>query len=76
MTADRKKAIVARYRKVSWGRLLWKKSNPTMRVFDRDDVCVVRNGGVTIHYKSIEALLEQIAEAERDRKRLAVKFSA
>ena len=60
-----RKAIVARYRKVSWGRLLWKKSNPRMRVFDRDDVCVVRNGTVTVHYKTLDALLDDISLMEK-----------
>ena len=59
-------ALTRRFRKVAWGRLYWKRSNPNMRRFDSDDVCIVKNGTLSTHYKSIDAFVKQIEEAEMD----------
>lgn len=56
--------LIRRYRRVSWGRLFWKGKNPSMRRFDSNDVCIVLNGVVAIHYKTMEAFIEAIEEAE------------
>lgn len=57
--------ITRRFRKVAFGRLYWKRNNPTMRRFDSDDVAIVMNGVVSTHYKTLAALLEDIEYAER-----------
>lgn len=62
---NRKKELTRRFRNVAWGRLYWKDANWRWRnVFDSDDVCIVRDGTVTIHYKSLEAFVEELEEWE------------
>lgn len=64
MTSQRQR-ITKRFRKVAWGRLYWKRSNPRMRRFDTDDVAIVMNGVVSTHYKTLAALVADIEQAER-----------
>lgn len=59
-----KNAISKRYRKVSWGRLYWKHRNSSLTIFESGDVAVVRNGTLTIHYKTVNALLSDISKHE------------
>lgn len=61
MTRDQ---ITRRFRKVAWGRLYWKSKNPHWRVFNSDDVAIVRNGTTRIHYQSIDALIRDIEHSE------------
>ena len=60
--------ITARYRKLKdwrWGRLYWKRNDRRgSRRFDSDDVAIIKDGGLTTHYKNITALIEDIADAE------------
>lgn len=56
--------ITRRFRRVAWGRLYWRRANPRMRRFESDDVAIVRNGVVTTHYKTLEALIADIEAAE------------
>lgn len=62
---NRREQITRRFRKVAWGRLYWKGRNPGMRRFDNDDVCIVVNGVITTHYKTVEALVADIENEER-----------
>lgn len=61
----RKAQLTKRFRKASWGRLYWKSNNPRMRRFNSDDVCIVLSGGVSIHYKSIEAFVYDLEQQEK-----------
>ena len=63
MTSQREQ-IIRRFRKVAFGRLYWRRSNPRMRRFDSDDVAIVINGVVSTHYKTLAALIADIEEAE------------
>lgn len=58
-------ALTRRFRKVGWGRLYWKRSNPRMRRFESDDVCLVLNGTVCIHYKALDAFQRELEEVEQ-----------
>lgn len=60
---NRRKELTRRFRKVAWGRLYW-RNRRWWRVFDNDDVAVVRNGTITHHYHTLAALEAEIAEAE------------
>lgn len=59
-------ALIRRYRKVTWGRLYWHSKRFPMKAFDSDDVCIVRNGVITTHYKTLEALVREIEEREAE----------
>ena len=65
MRNDQQQQLTRRFREVAWGRLYWKRNNSTMQRFDSDDVCIVKNGTVTTHYKSLDAFLEDVKEAEQ-----------
>lgn len=56
--------MIVRFRRVAWGRLYWKRARASWKRFDSDDICVVKNGGVTIHYKTLDALERDIKRAE------------
>ena len=63
---NRKTELTKRFRKVAWGRLYWKANDSRgLRIFDSDDVCIVRDGTATIHYKTIEAFIEELEEWEQ-----------
>jgi hypothetical protein len=63
---NRKQQITKRYRKVSWGRLFWRNPhNSRMQHMDSDDVCIIRDGALTAHYKTLAAFLEDLEEWER-----------
>lgn len=64
---NRREQITRRFRKVAWGRLYWRRANARMRRFENDDVCIVMNGVVTTHYKSLAALIEDIEREEQAR---------
>ncbi len=63
-----RKTIIRRYRKVSWGRLYWKKtaSSRYSGIFNSDDVCCVVSGPVKVHYQSIDRLIKDIEEMEKE----------
>lgn len=62
---NRKTELTRRFRAVSWGRLYWNKGrNRLMQHMDSDDVCIVRDGSLTTHYKTIEAFEREIKNAE------------
>ena len=62
---NRRKELTKRFRKCAWGRLYWKAHDRRdLRMFDSDDVCIVMDGSATIHYKSIEAFVEELEEWE------------
>ena len=68
----RRKELTTRFRKVAWGRLYWKKNqHHYTRRFDSDDVCVVMDGTTSIHYKTIEAFIEELENAEALDKQVA-----
>lgn len=58
--------IIRRYRRVSWGRLSFRSKRSKNKRFDSDDVCIVVNGVVTTHFKSMEALIRAIEEREAE----------
>jgi hypothetical protein len=61
--------LVRRFRKVAWGRLYWNKGrNSLMQHMDSDDMCIVKSGTITNHYKTMAAFihdLEGIEEYEK-----------
>lgn len=62
--------ITERYRKLKdhrWGRLYWKKrgSRFMRNRFESDDVAIIKEGVYTMHYKSVDALLEAICHVEK-----------
>lgn len=60
MTAQRKE-ITRLWRKHGWGRLYWKAHNSHWRNFwNSEDVAAVRDGPVSIHFQSIDAIMEEI----------------
>lgn len=60
-----RKALTRRFRKVAWGRLYRKAHDRRdLRMFDSDDVCIVMDGSAAIHYKTIEAFIEELEEWE------------
>lgn len=62
---NRKPELSRRFRKVAWGRLYWNSYRTRFtRLFDSDDVCVVRDGTGTIHYKSLDAFIKVLEEWE------------
>lgn len=61
---NRKEGLTARFRKVAWGKLHWKSDDTMREHFDSDDVCIVRDGTATIHYKTIEAFIADLEEWE------------
>jgi hypothetical protein len=64
-TMNRRKDLVKRFRKVAWGRLYWNMGrNSLMQHMDGDDVCIVRDGTLTTHYKTIDAFVEELENAE------------
>lgn len=57
----RREELIKRFRKVAWGRLYWKNANYRWRhAFDSDDICIVRDGSATVHYKTLEAFIEDL----------------
>ena len=57
--------LTRRFRKVAWGRLYWKAHDRRdLRSFESDDVCIVVDGSETIHYKTLDAFLEELKEWE------------
>jgi hypothetical protein len=40
------------------GRLHWKSSHPEWRCWDSNDVCMIKNGTVRVHFEALEALEE------------------
>lgn len=72
-TVNQKSDIRKRFRKVAWGRLYWKANDRRdSRKFDSDDVCIVQDGVVSTHYKTLEALIEDIEDAEAEFQRSKV----
>lgn len=62
---NRQAELTKRFRKCAWGRLYWKANDRrNLRAFESDDVCIVRDGTVTIHYKTIEGFIEELEEWE------------
>lgn len=65
---SQKTDIIKRWRNLGtarWGRLYWRRNNMRWRdTFDSDDVCIVRDPPLTTHYKTLDALLEDIEYAE------------
>jgi hypothetical protein len=62
---NRRRELTKRFRKVAWGRLFWKANDRRgLRLFDSDDVCIVRDGIATIHYKSIETFIAELEDWE------------
>jgi len=58
--------LSVRFRKVAWGRLAWRDtmSSEFAPYFDADDVCIVRDGTETIHYKTLDAFVSDLEEWE------------
>lgn len=72
---NRKKELTKRFRKAAWGRLYWKANDHRgLRMFESDDVCIVMDGSVTIHYKSIEAFVKELEEWEDTDKQVKSSF--
>lgn len=66
MVKDRRDELRQRFRKVAWGRLTWVTHFGRRTQFmDSDDVAIVRDGTMTIHYKTLAAFIEDLEEAER-----------
>ena len=66
--------IIKRWRKVKprRARLYWRRNNMRWRnVFDSDDVCIIRMGSRRHHFKTFEALVEYIEDAEYWQKKKA-----
>ena len=61
-----RESLIRRYRKVSWGRLLWKSKRSANKRFESDDICIVKNGVLTTHYKNMEAFIRDIEAAEAE----------
>ena len=63
---SQREELTKRYRKVSWGRLYWKRGNRRYLrdFFDSDDVAVIIHAPLRTHYKSISALRDDIEQAE------------
>jgi hypothetical protein len=60
-----KKELTRRWRKSGFGRLYWKRQNWKWRNFwDSDDIAAIRDGGVSIHIKSMDALKNLVEEVE------------
>lgn len=57
--------LTKRFRKVAWGRLYWRYhyGRPNQHI-DSDDVCIVRDGTLTTHYKTMAAFIEDLEHAE------------
>lgn len=60
------KELTKRFRKVAWGRLYWRLHNMSMRRFDSDDVCIVKRGMATTHYKTLDAFIEHLESVEHE----------
>lgn len=57
----RKKEISKLWRKhVGVGRLYWRNNNRRWRCWDTGEVARVRSGTLTIHFYSVEAILDEI----------------
>lgn len=62
---NRKIELTERFKKVAWGKLYWKPIDELSTAsFDGDDVCIVKDGTATIHYKSMEAFVADLEEWE------------
>jgi|GEM_PF-4139689 len=58
--------LAKRFRKVAWGRLYWKNRNTRWRNrFDREDVCIVKNGTSTTHYHTLDTFIRDLEYAEQ-----------